>query len=93
MAPLSTLYDIPGFSQRWYIANGVQQPDPHPNLALSALGLAFNVIANSLLVLRFSSRRKWWKSAMYLSTACWVIKTIIAVTNIAVYGGKQSIHP
>lgn len=30
---------------------------------------------------------------MYISTACWIIKTIIAVTNIAVYANKQAIHP
>lgn len=61
--------------------DGIELPDPTPNLALSALGLAFNVIANGLLVFRFSARIAWWKTAMILSTVCWVIK----VNSLAQY--------
>ncbi|KAK9897619.1 voltage-gated potassium channel [Cystobasidium minutum MCA 4210] len=86
VAPVSTLYDIPALTQRWYSLNGQGLPDPTPNLALSALGLAFNAIANGLLVYRFSARREWWKAAMILSTVCWIIKSIIATVNLAVYG-------
>jgi potassium channel subfamily K len=68
------LYDIPALTQRWYALDGVELPDPAPNLALSALGLAFNVIANGLLVFRFSARTEWWKTAMILSTTCWTLK-------------------
>lgn len=73
-AKLPQLYDIPALTQRWYSLNGTELPDPTPNLALSALGLAFNVIANGLLVYRFSAKAEWWKTAMILSTVCWIIK-------------------
>lgn len=68
------LYDIPALTQHWYALDGNELPDPAPNLALSALGLAFNVVANGLLVFRFSTRTEWWKTAMILSTVCWVMK-------------------
>ena len=38
IAPLSTLYDIPGLTQRWYTFNGEEVSDPPANVALSAVG-------------------------------------------------------
>ena len=54
LAPMSTLYDIPALSQPWYAFNGAALPDPRASLVLSGVSLAMSVIANSLLVLRFS---------------------------------------
>lgn len=56
LAPASTLYDIPALSQRWYSFNGAELPDPHASLILSGFSLAASIIANALLVLRFSVR-------------------------------------
>lgn len=86
MAPLSTLLDIPGLSQRWYLTDdGGALPDPRTNVALSALGLAFNLVANALLIFRFSTGAQWWRSATIISTAAWWLKTIIAAINVAVF--------
>lgn len=54
LAPVSTLYDIPALSQPWYSLNGTTLPDPRASLVLSGVSLSLSVIANSLLVLRFS---------------------------------------
>jgi hypothetical protein len=40
---------------------GVNVPDPVGCILLSAFGLALNVTANLLLVMRFSGTRKVWK--------------------------------
>jgi potassium channel subfamily K, other eukaryote len=102
LAPLSTLLDIPAFSevsfiirvklktcilwmlmlssQRWFFTtdpttgNSKPLPDPTTNLALSAVGLAFNVLANALLLVRFSVSERWWRYATKFSLACWVLK-------------------
>ena len=64
LAPASTMYDIPALSQKWYSLDGQELPDPLPSLVLSGFSLAASVIANSLLVLRFSVRvskvRRGW---------------------------------
>jgi potassium channel subfamily K len=54
IAPASTLYDIPALTQHWYSLDGVSQADPQASLILSAVGLATSIIANALLVLRFT---------------------------------------
>lgn len=54
LAPVSTLYDIPALSQPWYSLDGATLPDPRASLILSSVSLALSVIANVLLVLRFS---------------------------------------
>jgi potassium channel subfamily K len=56
LAPVSTLYDIPALAQKWYAFNGQNLPDPRASLILSGLSLAFSIIANVFLVLRFSIR-------------------------------------
>ena len=65
--------------------DGGALPDPRTNVALSALGLAFNIIANALLVFRFSTGAKWWRTATVVSTVAWWLKTIIAAINVGVY--------
>ncbi|KAK4687044.1 hypothetical protein P7C73_g3079, partial [Tremellales sp. Uapishka_1] len=87
LAPLTTLLDIPGLTQHWYSYNGVAQPDPTTCLALSALGLCLNVLANALLIVRFSAKKaKWWRMATRLSLIFWIAKTIIAVVNLIIFG-------
>jgi len=86
MAPLSTFLDIPGLTMRWYLTNdGGALPDPAGNIALSALGLAFNLLANALLLARFSTGQKWWRTATVVSVVAWWIKTIIAAVNVGVF--------
>ncbi|KII87652.1 hypothetical protein PLICRDRAFT_643132 [Plicaturopsis crispa FD-325 SS-3] len=90
LAPLSTIYDIPALSQRWYVlSDGTQVPDPKASLILSAVGLAFNVGANTLLALRFSSSNRRWRIATVLSLALWIAKTILAVVNLSIFGTRQ----
>ncbi|GAA95008.1 uncharacterized protein L969DRAFT_51947 [Mixia osmundae IAM 14324] len=86
LAPLSTLMDIPALSERWYTFNGVALPDPTASLALSAVGLAFNLIANVLLMIRFSAQSSWWRLATRLSLLGWLMKTILALANLILFG-------
>lgn len=87
IAPLSTLLDIPALTQHWYDRNGVAQPDFTVSLVLSAIGLALNVVANVLLVIRFSSHsRRWWTKATRLSLVFWIGKTAFAIANLITFG-------
>ncbi|EIN11143.1 voltage-gated potassium channel [Punctularia strigosozonata HHB-11173 SS5] len=86
IAPLSVLLDIPALSQTWYLKNGVPQPDPKASLVLSAIGLSFNVFANSLLIIRFSLAEKPWRIATRVSTACWGVKVSISLANLITFG-------
>ena len=62
-------------------------PDPAACLALSAVSLALNVVANVFLVIRFSSRsERWWRIAIPLSTAAWLGKTLVALANLITFG-------
>lgn len=80
LAPLSTLLDIPAYTEHWFYTtdgtSGELKPlaDPHTNLALSLVGLIFNIIANGLLIVRFSVGSSWWKVATRVSLACWLLK-------------------
>jgi potassium channel subfamily K len=90
LAPASTLYDIPALTQRWYTQNGSPAADSPASIALSATGLAFNAVANTLLVLRFSATgHRWRKTTVIASTLAWVIKSILAIINLALYGASQ----
>lgn len=83
-APFSVLFDIPALTEPWFIkfdsnvlldpnkANSI--PDERGNIALSAIGIGFNIIANILLVVRFSSGAKWWRVATRLSVVSWILK-------------------
>ncbi|EAL22856.1 hypothetical protein CNBB0770 [Cryptococcus deneoformans B-3501A] len=87
LAPFSTLMDIPALSQRWYSDNGIIQPDPKASLVLSAVGLALNVVANILLVIRFSSKAPFWVDhSTKWSLYCWLGKTVIAAINLILFG-------
>ena len=86
MAPISTLLDVPGLTMRWYVPDdGVGLPDPPANVTLSAIGLAFNIIANAALVIRFSTGERLWRSATVLSVLCWWIKLVVALVNVGVF--------
>lgn len=83
-APFSVLFEIPALTEPWFIkfdpnvllnpnkANSI--PDAPGNIVLSALGLGFNVLANVLLIFRFSSGAGWWRLATRLSVLSWVLK-------------------
>ncbi|WRT67322.1 uncharacterized protein IL334_004292 [Kwoniella shivajii] len=87
LAPLATLLDIPALTQHWYAQNGTPQPDPEACLILSAIGLALNILANILLIVRFSSKSPWWwRHSTRWSLIFWVGKTIVAVVNLIIFG-------
>jgi potassium channel subfamily K len=52
----------------------VTQPDYPASLILSSVGLGFNVLANVLLIIRFSVGEKWRRTATRVSTICWDTK-------------------
>jgi hypothetical protein len=55
-------------------------PPGRPQVALSAIGLAFNFLANVLLVIRFSPiSHRWWGRATTASTIFWTVKTIVSL--------------
>lgn len=81
IAPTSTLLDIPALTETWFLKNGQRLPDPSANLVLSAVGLFFNVVANGLLILRFSSDGRRWRLATELSLACWIVKVCAFIAN------------
>lgn len=63
-----------GWQQHWYTKDGAEQPDFTASLVLSAIGLAFNLLANALIVMRFSANASYWKLATQLSLVCWIVK-------------------
>ncbi|KAH8120674.1 voltage-gated potassium channel [Phellopilus nigrolimitatus] len=91
-APLSTLLDIPALTEPWFFQTdadtGVAHAlnDPRANLVLSAVGLAFNVLANALLIVRFSVTDGYWRGATRASMICWVLKFGIALGNVLAFG-------
>lgn len=94
LAPASTLYDIPALTQRWYTRDGIPIPDPAGSIALSATGLAFNAVANTLLVFRFSATaHAWHKTTVLASTMAWIVKSILAIINLALYGASRRKGP
>ncbi|KAL5534612.1 hypothetical protein ACEPAG_1075 [Sanghuangporus baumii] len=92
IAPLSTLLDIPALTEPWFFQHNsdgdglTKLRDPHTNIVLSAVGLAFNVLANWLLLLRFSVSDGLWRYSTRVSLGCWVVKLVIAFGNILSYG-------
>ncbi|THH11384.1 hypothetical protein EW145_g690 [Phellinidium pouzarii] len=92
LAPLSTLLDIPGLTEPWFFqtvhSTGEKHAlsDPKANLALSAIGLTFNVLANALLILRFSVSDVNKRVATRASLACWVANFGIGLGNILAFG-------
>ena len=90
LAPLSTLLDIPAYTEHWFYTNndsdGTLKPlsDPRTNLTLSLAGLIFNVIANGLLIVRFSVGNKTWRLATRVSLGFWVLKVRASPSFIAI---------
>lgn len=80
LAPLSTLLDIPAYTEHWFFSKSSSDgtltplPDPHTNLSLSLAGLIFNIIANGLLIVRFSVGNRTWRIATRVSLGNWVLK-------------------
>jgi potassium channel subfamily K len=60
----------------------VPQRDFTASLVLSVIGLTFNVLANALLIIRFSTGERWWRVATYLSTICWIVKVRHSRSNL-----------
>lgn len=89
--PLSILLGIPSLTQRWrgqlldppVLSNGVSNvlslPDPTLELALSAISLFVEVLANTLLVLRFSNFHTKWTT--WISYWFWIAKIILDIAN------------
>ncbi|KAI5115764.1 hypothetical protein M0805_001205 [Coniferiporia weirii] len=92
LAPVSTLLDIPGLSEPWFFQADTSTgeahalPDPRANLVLSAVGLSFNVLANALLIVRFSVRDGYWRVATRVSLVCWIVKLGIGFGNVLSFG-------
>ncbi|KZP04697.1 hypothetical protein FIBSPDRAFT_386019 [Athelia psychrophila] len=86
IAPVTSLLDIPALTQNWYSQYGSPVKDFTASIVLSAIGLVFNLFANGLLVVRFSADGKYWELATKVSLGCWIAKTILAVTNLAIFG-------
>ena len=94
IAPLSTLLDIPALSEKWFFRDGHSLPDPVTNLVLSAISLALNVLANLLLILRFTVNQDWWRFATHASLVCWVLKvcfTLILSSRVYILDCRISV--
>ncbi|KAB5589919.1 Outward-rectifier potassium channel TOK1 [Ceratobasidium theobromae] len=93
IAPLAVLLDIPALTEHWYTRNHEPQPDPRASLILSGLSLGFSLIANALLVVRFSLRGRGWRIATQFSVACWIVKVATGITNLVVFGALTRNQP
>ncbi|CAE6475483.1 unnamed protein product [Rhizoctonia solani] len=95
IAPLAVLLDIPALTEKWYTRNGEPQPDPRASLILSGLSLGFSLIANALLVVRFSlqGRGSSWIIATQISVACWFVKVVTGICNLVVFGALTRNQP
>lgn len=98
-APTSTLLDIPALivspeqpmhanhsQQPWYIRDGETIPDRRACVALSSTSLGLNILAMFLLLLRFSSSKGVWQRAADLSVVFWLLKTVVALCNLFIFG-------
>ncbi|GAB1520464.1 hypothetical protein RhiTH_003540 [Rhizoctonia solani] len=93
IAPLAVLLDIPALTEKWYTRNGQPQPDPRASLILSGLSLSFSLVANALLVIRFSLEGRRWMIATQISVACWIVKVVVGITNLMVFGALTRNQP
>ncbi|KAM0746778.1 voltage-gated potassium channel [Meredithblackwellia eburnea MCA 4105] len=87
-APLSTLLDIPALSQKWYLLNNSPIPDPRACIVLSSISLTLNLLANVLLVTRFTAGERHWRIASAASTVCWCLKLAVAIVNLSLFGAS-----
>lgn len=74
IAPLSVLFDIPALTEKWYTRDGELQRDPEASLVLSGFSLGFSMLANALLVIRFSSTGSRWRIFTNVSVIFWIIR-------------------
>ena len=58
--------------QHWYARYGVPQRDFTASIVLSAVGLAFNLLAKGLIVIRFSATNRLCHIATVLYLLCCV---------------------
>ncbi|CAE6447781.1 unnamed protein product [Rhizoctonia solani] len=93
IAPLAVLLDIPALTEKWYTRNGQPQPDPQASLILSGLSLGFSLVANALLVIRFSLKGTRLQTATKVSVACWIVKVVTAIINLVVFGALTRNQP
>jgi potassium channel subfamily K len=77
--PFTPIFSL--FQQHWYSKYGFPQPDPAASIVLSAVSLGLNLLANVLLVLRFSATARYWHLATVMSLLCWFLKVSIVATN------------
>ncbi|KAF8321589.1 voltage-gated potassium channel [Clavulina sp. PMI_390] len=89
LAPLSVLYDIPALSEKWYTLDGVPQADFKASLILSSLSLSLTILANALLVYRFSSVATRWRVSMRLSVVLWAMKVGVSLANVIMFGALK----
>ncbi|KZT57304.1 voltage-gated potassium channel [Calocera cornea HHB12733] len=86
LAPLASLLAVPAVSQNWFAdSNGDGVPDTEASLVLSGVSLGLVLIANALLVLRFSKAQKRWRIITTISTFVWITTTIIQIVNLVVH--------
>ncbi|ORY84754.1 hypothetical protein BCR37DRAFT_344839, partial [Protomyces lactucae-debilis] len=87
IAPLSVLLDIPALSQPWYGSESKRITDDKVSLILSAFSFFFNLIANVLLMLRFSVKTdRAVTLATNWSIVFWILKPVIAIINLVIFG-------
>ncbi|CAE7156995.1 unnamed protein product, partial [Rhizoctonia solani] len=93
IAPLAVLLDIPALTEKWYTRDGEPQADPRASLILSGFSLSFSLIANALLLVRFSLQGRGWTIATRVSVACWSVKVVTAICNLVVFGALTRNQP
>lgn len=94
LAPVSTLYDVPALTQRWYAKNGDPISDPTASLILSAISLSASILANTSLVVRYTVHaQRFWHSAIIISTYGWIFKVLVGVSNLVAFGALRRNGP
>lgn len=87
IAPLSVLFDIPALAQPWYGLESQALTDDTVSLVLSAISLFLNIIANGLLMARFSiDSQRGYTAATRISMVFWILKAVVAITNLIIFG-------
>ncbi|QRV84630.1 ion channel protein [Ceratobasidium sp. AG-Ba] len=61
--------------------------------ALTGFSFGFSLIANVLLVVRFSLSGSRWRIATRISVLCWFVKVITGVVNLIVFGALTRNQP
>lgn len=94
IAPLSVMFDIPALSQPWYGMENQRLTDETTSLILSTISLFTNLVANILLLLRFSvNSRRSYTIATRISIVFWIAKVIVALVNLVLFGASSRNTP